>query len=518
MLNWCILDKDNKVRGWVYDDKNQDEIEIIISIDDCRFKVHPFISRKDVLKSLNIKSDKDLKLGFEFSIPEFYKDGAIHTIDIKESINNTSLKGFPVERKIGIDQSQTKNTNFLIFNLLQLDTEKAKIVSEFISQYNLELLLINCKNESILINKFKKAKNVIFFNNSYKVIRNYIPKNSKVIVFDSFFEDKVEDGLPLSNLNFEQKLLKLTENLKIKRIDNFEKKNIVNSETYNKDKELGFHYSRFFKNCFINLHTNEIKRISPNIVLIGSQKSGTTSLHNYMDQHPDVFMSKPLKEPGYFRKHSYSFIKVENVTIKNKYHLLEKFILKNYNDQKWIGESSTYYTLRNINDLENIALNIFESNPRTKLLYLIRNPFERLVSNYLHEFNRNYITESFNEWVIKRDLNILTSLYYKQISQYNKVFEKRNIIVMTYDELVENTLATMEKIEDFLGIERFDGYSFDVYNKTKSNKKVIQKDLLLNRQNWEKLHSLISDDIKKLEDFANLNLSHWNLSFEKWGV
>ena len=41
------------------------------------------------------------------------------------------------------------------------------------------------------------------------------------------------------------------------------------------------------------------KKIHPNFFVIGAAKSGTTSLHNYLAQHPKVFMS-PVKEPNYF--------------------------------------------------------------------------------------------------------------------------------------------------------------------------------------------------------------------------
>ena len=37
----------------------------------------------------------------------------------------------------------------------------------------------------------------------------------------------------------------------------------------------------------------------PNFLVIGAAKTGTTSLHNYLGQHPEIFMSE-IKEPGFF--------------------------------------------------------------------------------------------------------------------------------------------------------------------------------------------------------------------------
>ena len=44
----------------------------------------------------------------------------------------------------------------------------------------------------------------------------------------------------------------------------------------------------------------DLSKIKPNLIIIGSQKCGATSLHNHLNQHPDIFMSSPMKEPGYF--------------------------------------------------------------------------------------------------------------------------------------------------------------------------------------------------------------------------
>ena len=57
-------------------------------------------------------------------------------------------------------------------------------------------------------------------------------------------------------------------------------------------------------------------------IIIGAQKSGTTSLHNYLDKHPDIFMSKPFKEPRYFMP--FSFVKKYYKEQKNPIYLKSK--------------------------------------------------------------------------------------------------------------------------------------------------------------------------------------------------
>lgn len=39
--------------------------------------------------------------------------------------------------------------------------------------------------------------------------------------------------------------------------------------------------------------------IMPNFLTIGAAKAGTTSIYNYLNQHPEIYMS-PNKEPNFF--------------------------------------------------------------------------------------------------------------------------------------------------------------------------------------------------------------------------
>ena len=90
-------------------------------------------------------------------------------------------------------------------------------------------------------------------------------------------------------------------------------------------------------------------KICPNLLIIGAQKSGTTSLYHYLKIHPHVFMSNPLKEPGYY----WRFDKVKDyfarkgITIESRHDLLANHMLKNYKGEPVFGEASTYYTIGN---------------------------------------------------------------------------------------------------------------------------------------------------------------------------
>ncbi len=76
----------------------------------------------------------------------------------------------------------------------------------------------------------------------------------------------------------------------------------------------------------------------PNFIIAGARKTGTTSLYEYLKQHPKVFLSR-IKEPGYFR----SFVppNVWPYPIRNKEKYLDLF--RNVTDEIAIGEASAIY-------------------------------------------------------------------------------------------------------------------------------------------------------------------------------
>src|SRR5215208_1272534 len=81
----------------------------------------------------------------------------------------------------------------------------------------------------------------------------------------------------------------------------------------------------------------------PNLFIIGAPKSGTTSLHRYLQEHPQIYMSR-TKEPGYFApdvEGSRSDLLFKHPDAEPEYLAL----FANATNQKWVGESSTTYLM-----------------------------------------------------------------------------------------------------------------------------------------------------------------------------
>lgn len=97
----------------------------------------------------------------------------------------------------------------------------------------------------------------------------------------------------------------------------------------------------------------------PNLFIIGAMKSGTSSLHNYLSSHPDIFMSQ-VKEPMHFSR--------EDMWSKGNDDYLGLFA--DAKNEKYLGESSTEYTKLPFRD--GVAKRLYEFNPEAKLIYIAR--------------------------------------------------------------------------------------------------------------------------------------------------
>jgi hypothetical protein len=185
-----------------------------------------------------------------------------------------------------------------------------------------------------------------------------------------------------------------------------------------------------------------MKQKIPNLFLVGSMKSGTTTLHKYLGEHPEIFMSpKPWKETRYF---------VEELNW-NKGEEWYLSLFENAGDVKFIGESSTDYTKKPL--YENVPQRIASFNPDSYILYIMRDPIERSISHYWWEARwsgegRDMLT------AIKKVRNICDVSYYvMQIKPYIDTFGKDRVFALTLEELSSNPIGTLEKIFQWLDIK-----------------------------------------------------------------
>lgn len=195
-------------------------------------------------------------------------------------------------------------------------------------------------------------------------------------------------------------------------------------------------------------------------MIIGAGKSGTTALYEYLNEHPDVFMS-PVKETNFFALEGSEMVKPEDdpeqmfhypwsVTDWDSYQGLYDGVT----DESAIGEVSPMYLYS-----DKAALNIKQKLPDTKLIVILRNPVDRLYSRFMHLARENRKPTAHFEDALKRDTIwwkrndlVQEGFYHKHLSRYYELFPSEQIMVVLYDDLKTDTLRVVQNIYDFVGV------------------------------------------------------------------
>ena len=117
--------------------------------------------------------------------------------------------------------------------------------------------------------------------------------------------------------------------------------------------------------------------LRPNLFIIGAMKSGTTSLHEYLDTHPQIAMSRGegarILRRGVGAPQGRGVVPQPVGRAGRRQH-------------RYRGESSTHYTKLPI--FQGVPERLFRFNPEARLIYIMRNPFDRVVSHYWHALRR----------------------------------------------------------------------------------------------------------------------------------
>lgn len=197
----------------------------------------------------------------------------------------------------------------------------------------------------------------------------------------------------------------------------------------------------------------------PNLFIVGSAKSGSTSFHNYLNQHTDIYMSTP-KEPKYL-SYTNGVVDyngpgdraVKNKIIKNESEYLELFD----STFKIIGESSA----DNLYYHKKVIPSIKKKSRDPYIIILLRNPVERAFSAYNHLVRDQRERLTFREGLEKENLRIekgyefiwhykQCGLYYNQVNDYMNNFD--NVKVILFEDLKRDANGTVSSVFEFLGL------------------------------------------------------------------
>ncbi len=254
----------------------------------------------------------------------------------------------------------------------------------------------------------------------------------------------------------------------------------------------------------------------PNFFIVGAPKCGTTSMVEYLRQHPDVFM--PPKELHFFGS---------DINHNPKGLVTQEDYLNHFSkarDEKMTGEKSVWYLYS-----KKAASEIKKFSPHAKIIIHIRNPVDMLYS--LHGHNLRSDRENIINFekaleaeedrrkglrIPKRTVDFPQHLFYseiplytEQIKRYVEAFGWKQLHIIVFDDLVNNTLKVYRDVLRFLEVDDQFTPDLKVHNPGRQVKSPIVRDLIMN--SWIRTVARKFLPITTRRRMGQ-TLYHWNIS------
>lgn len=213
----------------------------------------------------------------------------------------------------------------------------------------------------------------------------------------------------------------------------------------------------------------------PNFLIVGAAKSGTTSLHHYLNQHPDVFMSSTDKSGVSFKEPMFMVKENTQKRIHKGKWTLEEYmeLFDEVSEEKAIGEASVFYLNFYKEAIPNIKRYLGEN---TRIIIILRNPVDRAYSAYQHTSRNNEKENlSFEDALtVERerydsDTKISPMTLYKEMGLYYEMVkafkDEFKVKIVLYEDFNRDNIKVVKEIFKFLDVNE----NFEVNVSDKKN-------------------------------------------------
>lgn len=235
--------------------------------------------------------------------------------------------------------------------------------------------------------------------------------------------------------------------------------------------------------CFLSLVNSifKINRMSQNyLIVVGTNKAGTTSLFEYIIARPEV-CGAFIKQTSFFFDKDYSKADLQvYYDYENPNHSFDDYFRNCTPQTVWKAEASPDYMYS-----KGTAKRISEylKGNRVKIVFILRDPVTRFESLYRFgkqsgELDKKMSIDEFFEAQTEDESvrfwfnSLMTGNYSNYIQPYFEYFNKEDIIILFYEEMRDNPVAFMESLSSQIGLSSgfYEDFGFDRHNKTYSIK------------------------------------------------
>jgi Sulfotransferase domain len=217
-------------------------------------------------------------------------------------------------------------------------------------------------------------------------------------------------------------------------------------------------------NRFYRIATSPI-RLMPDFIIIGVARGGTTSLYEYLIDHPNI-LGASRKEVHFFDTH----FRRGMAWYRGQFpYSMQKYYARRIQKRDFItGEASPYYIFHPY-----AAQRLADALPQAKLIVLLRNPVERAFSHYCWEVGWGDEKLSFEEAVDREEERIridegklvkdysfnhqhfsylARGIYVEQFQNWFKLFPREQFLILKSEDMYKEPASIFKQTLDFLGV------------------------------------------------------------------
>lgn len=265
----------------------------------------------------------------------------------------------------------------------------------------------------------------------------------------------------------------------------------------------------------------------PTFLVIGAPKAGTTSLHEYLAEHPQIAMTSE-KEPMCFAAPDW------RERLGDYEELFER-------DAPVRGESSTAYSA--FPWAPEVPDRVLEAIPDARLIYLVRDPIPRTLSHYAQNAWDRLPVRPFEELMsdLEDPMNmpVWCSRFATQLERWLERFPAERVLVVDQRDLLTDRAATLRRVFAFLGVDPdFTSRAWEVRHNTAGShrapnalhhrlgrharrlerlpvlRRAVTRETprpVLSTEQRGRLEALLRPEAQRLRELTGMALEHWSL-------
>lgn len=226
---------------------------------------------------------------------------------------------------------------------------------------------------------------------------------------------------------------------------------------------------------YLKVRANIMKRKQLDFIVIGAQKSATTTIYKYLKEHERIVLPED-KEAPFFNSPNFHLGSGSAVRYEEENNDFDSFLDENFAKQDpyyqgiW-GKISPQYMSSHL-----IPSRIKQTNPDAKIIAILRHPIKRAFSHYLMASRRGTEARPFEQAILESithieqgrlglaptheqgyeseaDFYTAWGEYGRVLESYVQLFGKQNVLVMFAEELELNPQASLDELLEFIGLE-----------------------------------------------------------------